>query len=400
MPSNEKLTRLGIFVAVGYLCAGVLVSLLASLPYWLTYFSSNSFVGSVVILVSFLLGATVGIAFMRLFVSRYGVKPVFEQDLLIAMIGLLFMTIAINQTMLMIGLLLTAAGLTVFFIGNAKVQANTARAGGSRVLALGGWALGPLIAVIVIATLGDLGSLPLRVLFAHYLLIAFWVWIQRFSLHFDYHDAPDSIHKLVKIRNKPQAQTRQPIKETYRTKPQTASATASPAAQTPPQAAATTATSAAAAQSAPSAQKAQAKPNTTTNNSSTPKAAANTGSNPAQNSVTSHTTTYTRTTGSAAPAPNSAARPRPTATATSHPRPTAAASSAQPSAAPKARTTGTAAPHTAPNMQATPNANARATPQANATATPQQPRPQATATAAGSTPNKTAPKKKGFFGRI
>lgn len=276
MISSEKLTRLWIFMAVGYLCAGVLVSLLASLNYWLTYFTSNSFVGSVVILISFLIGATVGIAFMRLLVSRYGVKAVFEQDLLIAMIGLLFMTIAINQTMLIIGLLLTSAGLTIFLLGNAKTQADTARVGDTSVLSLGGWALGPLIAVIVITSMEELGSLPLRILFAHYLLIAFWVWIKRFSLHFDYNDVPNSIHKLVKIHNRSQNQARQPIKEIYKNKT--------------PNDPNTTTTSA------------QINPNATTAAATTP-----------------HTTIYSRTNGSAAAsAPNNGAHPHPKTQATSN----------------------------------------------------------------------------------
>lgn len=347
MPTNEPLTRLGIFVAVGYLCAGVLVSLLASLSYWLTLLDSNSFVGSAVILVTCLIGATIGIAFMRLLVSRYGIKPVFEQDLLFAMSGLLFMTIAINQTMLVIGLLLTAGGLTVFFIGNAKVQAQTARDGGTNVLTLSGWALGPLVAVCIITLFENLGSLPLRILFAHYLLIAFWVWIQRFSLHFDYHDVPNHVLKLIKPHNSPQAQPRQPIRETYRTKAQTA---------TKPTAATTTPTTAnvTGTPNTVAAQSQSSTPNTIATAAHASTTSAPQTPQPRPNTTTlGTTTTYTRTAASAAT--NNSAR--------------------------------TFNPHHQTKAPSAPHANAAAP-------------TSSTTSDTNDTKQKPAPKKKGFFGTI
>ena len=197
MPTNEQLTRLGIFVAVGYLCAGILVSIFAGLPFWVTYFDSEFLLGAVIVVVTLVIGAAFGIALIRYLVPRYGVKSIFEQDVLIMMIGVLFMALAMNQAMIIIGLFVTAGAMAAYFIENFRVQTNAASNGGVGVLTLGGWALGPIVAVVVIALLGDYGLITLRILLAHYIVISFWVWVQRLGLHMDYQDVPESILRLV-----------------------------------------------------------------------------------------------------------------------------------------------------------------------------------------------------------
>ena len=173
MPTNEQLTRLGIFVATGYLCAGILVSIFASLPYWVAYFESDFLIGSVVVVVSLVVGAAIGIALMRYLVPRYGLKNIFEQDVLIVMIGLLFIALAMNQAMIVIGLLVTSGATAMYFYENFSEQTKAAREGGIGVLTLCGWALGPIVAVVIIAFFGDYGLITLRALIAHYIVIAF-----------------------------------------------------------------------------------------------------------------------------------------------------------------------------------------------------------------------------------
>lgn len=197
MPTNEQLTRLGIFVATGYLCAGILVSIFAGLSYWVSFFGSEFFIAAIAVCALVVVGAAIGICLMRYLVPRYGVKNIFEQDVLILMIGLLFIALTMNQAMLVVGLLVTSGAMAVYFFENFAVQTKAASDGGVRTLTLAGWALGPIVSVALLTIFGDYGLITLRVIFAHYIVIAFWVWVQRLGLHMDYQDAPQSILRLV-----------------------------------------------------------------------------------------------------------------------------------------------------------------------------------------------------------
>lgn len=196
MPTNEQLTRLGIFLAVGYLCAGIVVSVFAGLPLWAGYFNSEFLFIALITVITMAIGAALGIALMRFLVPRYGIKTIFEQDVLILMIGLLFLALAMNPAMLVIGLIVAVGAGAVYFFENFNVQLKAVTTGGISVLTLAGWAVGPVVAVAALTAFSDLGLLTLRLIFAHYIIIAFWVWVQRLGLHENFAEAPASIHKL------------------------------------------------------------------------------------------------------------------------------------------------------------------------------------------------------------
>ena len=196
MPSTEKLTRLGIFLATGYLCAGIVVAIFVGLPLWVNFFSSEFYVGALITIVTMLVAAVIGIVIMRALVSRYGLKPIFDMDVLILMIGVLFLALAMNQAMVVVGLLVAIGGGTLYFIENFSMQMKAASQGGTKALSLVGWALGPIIAVAALTIYGEHGLLTLRILLAHYIVIAFWVWVQRLSLHEDYAEAPEFLHRM------------------------------------------------------------------------------------------------------------------------------------------------------------------------------------------------------------
>ncbi|HIX57551.1 MAG TPA: hypothetical protein H9850_08805 [Candidatus Anaerobiospirillum pullistercoris] len=392
MPTNEQLTRLGIFVATGYLCAGILVSIFASLPYWVVYFESDFLIGSVVVVVSLVVGAAIGIALMRYLVPRYGLKNIFEQDVLIVMIGLLFIALAMNQAMIVIGLLVTAGATAMYFYENFSEQTKAAREGGIGVLTLCGWALGPIVAVVIIAFFGDYGLITLRALIAHYIVIAFWVWVQRLGLHMDYEFAPEGIKRLVVAYQKAQERdeynkkTRHgafSIEETKApaTKAATTTSAAKPAASTAP-----------AAKPAASAAPA-AKPATAPAAKPAPASAA-----PAATPATPKADTAAP----AAPAAKPAVAPQ--ANTTSTPAPAPKTADTPNSDAPKAATP---APATEPAKAATTaapaNTEAKEAPKAApASAAPQSEAPKAKEDAPkADAPKAEAPKKKrGFFGRI
>ena len=196
MPSTEKITRLGIFLATGYLCAGIVVTIFVGLPLWVNFFSSEFYIGALITIVTMVVAAVIGIIIMRALVARYGLKPIFDMDVLILMIGVLFLALSMNQAMVVVGLLVCIGGGTLYFIENFSEQMKAASAGGIKALSLIGWALGPIIAVLALTIYADHGILTLRILLAHYIVIAFWVWVQRLSLHEDYAGAPEFLHRL------------------------------------------------------------------------------------------------------------------------------------------------------------------------------------------------------------
>lgn len=392
MPTNEQLTRLGIFVATGYLCAGILVSIFASLPYWVAYFESDFLIGSVVVVVSLVVGAAIGIALMRYLVPRYGLKNIFEQDVLIVMIGLLFIALAMNQAMIVIGLLVTSGATAMYFYENFSEQTKAAREGGIGVLTLCGWALGPIVAVVIIAFFGDYGLITLRALIAHYIVIAFWVWVQRLGLHMDYEFAPEGIKRLVMAYQKAQERdeynkkTRHgafSVEETKApaTKAATTTSAAKPAASTAP--AAKPAASAAPAAKPATAPAAKPAPAATP---ATPKADTAAPAAPAAKPAVAP---QANTTSTPAPAPKTADTPKSDAPKAATPAPATEPAKAATTAAP-ANTEAKEAPKTAP---------ASAAPQSEAPKAKED-APKADAPKAEPAKAEAPKKKRGFFGRI
>lgn len=399
MPTNEQLTRLGIFVATGYLCAGILVSIFASLPYWVAYFESDFLIGSVVVVVSLVVGAAIGIALMRYLVPRYGLKNIFEQDVLIVMIGLLFIALAMNQAMIVIGLLVTSGATAMYFYENFSEQTKAAREGGIGVLTLCGWALGPIVAVVIIAFFGDYGLITLRALIAHYIVIAFWVWVQRLGLHMDYEFAPEGIKRLVVAYQKAQERdeynkkTRHgafSVEETKApaTKAATTTSAAKPAASTAP-AAKPAASAASAAKPAP----ASAAP------AATPAAPKADTAAPAAPAAKPAVAPQANTTSTPAPAPKTADTPKSDAPKAATPAPATEPAKAATTAAPantEAKEAPKAAPASAAPQSEAPKAKEDA-PKADAPkAEPAKAEPAKAEAAKAEAPKK----KRGFFGRI
>lgn len=407
MPTNEQLTRLGIFVATGYLCAGILVSIFASLPYWVAYFESDFLIGSVVVVVSLVVGAAIGIALMRYLVPRYGLKNIFEQDVLIVMIGLLFIALAMNQAMIVIGLLVTSGATAMYFYENFSEQTKAAREGGIGVLTLCGWALGPIVAVVIIAFFGDYGLITLRALIAHYIVIAFWVWVQRLGLHMDYEFAPEGIKRLVMAYQKAQERdeynkkTRHgafSVEETKApaTKAVTTTSAAKPAASTAPAAKpAASAAPAAKPATAPAAKPAPASaaPAATP---ATPKADT---AAPAAPAAKPAVTPQANTTSTPAPAPKTADTPKSDAPKAATPAPATEPAKAATTAAP-ANTEAKEAPKTAPASAAPQSEAPKAKEDAPKADAPKAEPAKAEPAKAEAAKAEAPKKKRGFFGRI
>lgn len=190
MLNLTALNKLGVFMAVGYICAGTVVAILAGLPMFAQYLETSLYVVAAVFVATFILASAVGILLIHYLVPRYTAKAIYEQDILIYMIGMLFMTLTLNQAMFLAGIFITFEALAVFFYENFTRQVQAGRNGFPTALALAGWGVGPVLAALVFALFADYGLIAARILFAHYIVIAFWVWIQRLSMHEEYADAP------------------------------------------------------------------------------------------------------------------------------------------------------------------------------------------------------------------
>lgn len=205
MEKTEKIIRTAIFSSVGYLCAGIAVSLFAGIHLWSQFLETDETVFSLAVVLTFILSAIAGIVLIRYLVPKIGAKTVYEQDILVAMIGMLFIALAINIAMLFVGVIVCTGALAVFFYENFTRQLNFVKElnhsklnqrkqSNYKVFYLSGWALGPIIAVLAISIFSNLiGVLTLRILFAHFIVISFWLWIQRLGVHEAFEDAPTAL---------------------------------------------------------------------------------------------------------------------------------------------------------------------------------------------------------------
>lgn len=205
MEKTEKIIRTAIFSSVGYLCAGIAVSLFAGINLWSQFLEADETVFSLAVVLTFILSAIAGIVLIRYLVPKIGAKTVYEQDILVAMIGMLFIALAINIAMLFVGVIVCTGALAVFFYENFTRQLNFVKElnhsklnqrkqSNYKVFYLSGWALGPIIAVLAISIFSNLiGVLTLRILFAHFIVISFWLWIQRLGVHEAFEDAPTAL---------------------------------------------------------------------------------------------------------------------------------------------------------------------------------------------------------------
>ena len=204
MFDSQKFINGILFFATGYLCAGIVVALFASLNFWADFLEVGAGIISFGFLVTFVVSSFLGLLLIRYLVPKYGAKAIYEQDILITMIGLLFLSLAFNDAMLIVGIIVTSGSLSVFFYENFNRQVNIARKGNIQSLKLVAWALSPIITVTLILTFNNYGLLTCRLIFAHFIIIAFWVWTRRLSLHENYADSPKfllSTNDLVKREN-------------------------------------------------------------------------------------------------------------------------------------------------------------------------------------------------------
>ena len=180
------------FMSVGYICSGSLIAILASIQFYASFFSQEQTFFAALVAVFWVLFSAVSILLIRYLVPKYGAKAIYEHDILVLMIGILFISLALNIAMYFVGLLIFFGALAVFFYENFNRQVSAAKSDPHGCFKLCFWGIGPVVAmlVIIIASYTDYTLIAIRVLFAHYIVLGFWLWVQRLNKHESYYDAP------------------------------------------------------------------------------------------------------------------------------------------------------------------------------------------------------------------
>ncbi len=175
-----------IAAATSYIDAGSIVAGAAGLSMWQAYLGMSGFqMGLLAALSSNAASAAVGALVGGRLCDKYGRKFVYTYDLLIYMLGMLLVVFAVNYPMLLIGYIIVGLGVGADVVASWTLIAeqapakDRARHCGSAQFA---WALGPAVVLAVSAYVNNWGLIGNRLVFAHLILVAAWVWYQRLRM--------------------------------------------------------------------------------------------------------------------------------------------------------------------------------------------------------------------------
>ena len=183
-PSAWKKTIIAAMTS--YIDAGSIVAGAAGLSLWQAYLGMDgSQVGLLGALSSNAGSAAIGALIGGRLCDKYGRKFVYTYDLLVYIIGMLFIVFGFNYAMLLGGYIIVGLGVGADVVASWTMIAeeapaeNRAKHCGSAQFA---WALGPAVVLILSVLLSDLGLLGNRIVFGHLILVAAWVWYQRLHM--------------------------------------------------------------------------------------------------------------------------------------------------------------------------------------------------------------------------
>jgi len=159
-----------------YIEAGSIIAAASSLTLWQAYLNIDSVgVGLLSALSANALGAAIGALIGGPLTDKYGRKVIFSYDLVVYMLGILFIVFAFNFPMLLIGTIITGvavgAGVPVSwtYIAEESPDKERAKFVGSAQLA---WSIGPAVTFALAVLVSPLGLLGSRLIFAHLFIIA------------------------------------------------------------------------------------------------------------------------------------------------------------------------------------------------------------------------------------
>ena len=197
-PSPWKKTILAAMTS--YIDAGSIVAGAAGLSLWQAYLGMDGFqMGALAALSSNAGSAAVGALIGGRICDKYGRKFVYTYDLLIYIIGMLLIVFGVNYPMLLCGYIIVGLGVGADIVASWTLIAEEAPAKdrakhcGSAQFA---WALGVLL---ISAWINQYGLIGNRIVFAHLIVVAAWVWYQRLKMpeSKDWKAAKEAEEKLI-----------------------------------------------------------------------------------------------------------------------------------------------------------------------------------------------------------
>ena len=201
-PSAWKKT---IMVAMtSYIDAGSIVAGAAGLSLWQAYLQMDGVqMGMLAALSSNAGSAAVGALIGGRLCDRYGRKFVYTYDLLLYVLGMLFIVFGVNYAMLLAGYIIVGLSVGADIVASWTLIAeeapaeNRAKHCGSAQFA---WALGPAVVLAISAWINQFGLIGNRIVFGHLIIVALWVWYQRLQMpeSKDWKAAKEAELKLIK----------------------------------------------------------------------------------------------------------------------------------------------------------------------------------------------------------
>lgn len=172
---------------ISYIDAGSIVAGASGLSMWQDYLGMSSVqMGLLAALSSNTGGAAIGALIGGKVCDKYGRKFVYNYALLIYMIGVLLICLATNYLMFLLGYVIVGlmVGADVVaswtFIAEEAPSKDRAKHCGSAQVA---WMLGPVVVFLASIPLNSMfGLLGNRIIFAHLIVVAGWIWYQRLKM--------------------------------------------------------------------------------------------------------------------------------------------------------------------------------------------------------------------------
>ena len=172
---------------ISYIDAGSIVAGASGLSMWQDYLGMSSVqMGLLAALSSNTGGAAIGALIGGKICDKYGRKFVYNWALLIYMIGVAIICLATNYPMFLLGYVIVGlmVGADVVaswtFIAEEAPSRNRAKHCGSAQIA---WMLGPVVVFAASIPMNEMfGLLGNRLIFAHLIVVAAWIWYQRLKM--------------------------------------------------------------------------------------------------------------------------------------------------------------------------------------------------------------------------
>lgn len=200
-PSPWKKTILAAMTS--YIDAGSIVAGAAGLSLWQAYLGMDGYqMGALAALSSNAGSAAVAALIGGRICDKYGRKFVYTYDLLVYIVGMLLIVFGVNYPMLLAGYIIVGLGVGADIVASWTLIAeeapseDRAKHCGSAQFA---WALGPAVVLLISAWINQFGLIGNRIVFAHLIIVAAWVWYQRLKMpeSKDWKQAKEAEQKLI-----------------------------------------------------------------------------------------------------------------------------------------------------------------------------------------------------------